>query len=44
VSFTISTTAFARVQKAIGLTLTTALGLTLVAAGLCLIGLAPGRG
>jgi len=42
VSFTISATAFARVQKAIGLTLTTALGLVLVAAGLCLIGLAPG--
>lgn len=40
VSFTISSTGFARVQKAIGLTLTTALGLTLVSAGLAGIGAA----
>ena len=40
VSFTISSTGFARVQKAIGLTLTTALGLTLVSLGLAGIGAA----
>jgi DHA1 family tetracycline resistance protein-like MFS transporter len=42
VSFTISTAGFARAQKAFGLTMTTVLGLSLVAAGLALIGLAPG--
>ena len=44
VSFTISSTGFARVQKAIGLTLTTALGLTFVSAGLAGIGAARGSG
>ena len=40
VSFIISATGFARVQKSIGLTMTTALGLILVASGLTLIGFA----